>query len=140
MSEVSRSSRPVPQINDDNRQFWASCRAHAMALQRCPAGHFRYFPSVVCPYCGSLDFEWTPVSGDAVVYSFTIVHRPPTDAWDTPYVFALVELAEGPMLPTNIVGCDPGDVAIGMPVAVRYDDVSADLTIPVFGPTAETAG
>jgi len=37
-----------------------------------------------------------------------------------PYVVAYVQLEEGPQLLTNIVGCDPADVAVGMPVRVEF--------------------
>lgn len=134
MTEPNAYQRPSPLLNEDNSEFWSSCRSHRMALQQCDQGHFRYAPSPICPYCGSFNFAWTSVSGQAVVYSFTVVHRPPTDAWDVPYVFALVQLAEGALLPTNIVNCNPDDVSIGMKVRLIYDDVSPELTIPKFEP------
>ena len=44
---------------------------------------------------------------------------------ELPYVLAYVELDEGVRLLTNIVGCAPDDVRIGMPVEVVFDDVDA---------------
>ena len=51
-----------------------------------------------------------------------------------PYVLAYVDLEEGPRLMTHIVGCEPGEVSIGM--AVRADFVATDkgLGIPRFIP------
>jgi uncharacterized OB-fold protein len=129
--------KALPEIDEDNAEFFTSCRAHAMKLQRCvECGSHRYYPSAVCPFCQSFGFEWKPVSGNAAVYTFTIVHRPPSDAWagDVPYVYALVQLEEGPMMPTNIVGCDPEEVRIGMSVKVVYRDVTDEVTIPQFEP------
>ena len=44
---------------------------------------------------------------------------------DPPYVVAIVELPEqdGLRLTTNIVGCEPDDVRIGMPVQVVFERV-----------------
>jgi hypothetical protein len=35
---------------------------------------------------------------------------------------------------TNLVGCDPARVTIGMPVQVTFEDVNADVSIPRFKP------
>jgi uncharacterized OB-fold protein len=45
-----------------------------------------------------------------------------------------VELAEGPRLVSNIVGCAPEDVKIGMPVSVIFEDVTEDTTLFKFQP------
>jgi hypothetical protein len=76
-------------------------------------------------------------SGDAVVHSHTTVYRGDRAyANHPPFVLAYVELAEGPRIMTNIVGCPPEDVAIGMPVTVTFDPVDGDpsLAIPRFRP------
>ena len=52
-----------------------------------------------------------------------------------PYVIASVELPEqtGLRLMTNIVDVPPDDVAIGMPVSVRFERVG-ETFVPLFGP------
>ncbi len=130
-------AKALPEIDEDNFEFFQSCRDHAMRLQRCnECGSCRYYPSAVCPVCQSFTFEWALMSGKATVYTFTIVYRPPSDAWaaDVPYVYALVQLEEGPMMATNIVDCAPDDVRIGMPVRVVYRDVTDEITLPFFAP------
>jgi uncharacterized OB-fold protein len=96
----------------------------------------RYYPAPICSSCGSLDFTWEPVSGKGVVYTYSIVRRPATPAFkdDVPYVYAIVELEEGPMMPTNIVGVPVDDVAIGTPVQLTYRDMTDEITLPVFTP------
>ena len=37
---------------------------------------------------------------------------------------------------SNLVGVGPGEVAIGMPVELVWEDMSADLSIPRFRPRA----
>jgi len=76
-----------------------------------------------------------PASGDATVYSFTVNHHRFNPSVPVPYVVALVELVEqeGLRLPTNIVGCEPADVRIGMAVHVAFEDHGA-VWVPVFRP------
>jgi hypothetical protein len=134
-------AKPLPEIDLDNQEFWASCKRHEMRLQKCAdCGYWRYYPSPLCHRCGSFAARWTPVSGLAKVYTSSVVHRPPSHAFaeDVPYVYAVVELEEGPMMPTNIVGIDPDDVRIGMAVKVTYDDVTDEITLPKFAPVKKT--
>ncbi len=53
---------------------------------------------------------------------------------ELPYVLAIVELAEGPRLLTNLVEGSPDAVRIGMPVEVVFDDVTPEVTLPKFRP------
>jgi uncharacterized OB-fold protein len=67
-------------------------------------------------------------SGDGAIYSCTVVHRafgPFADR--TPFVVALVELAEGVRMLTRIVGADgslPGDVRIDAAVRVTFEEMA----------------
>ncbi len=56
-----------------------------------------------------------------------------------PYVVATVKLAEGPHLMTNIIGCAPDAVRIGMPVRVVFRKMSDEITLPMFEPVAADA-
>ncbi|MEE8518667.1 MAG: OB-fold domain-containing protein, partial [Dehalococcoidia bacterium] len=53
-----------------------------------------------------------------------------------PYIVALVDLEEGPRLPTNLVGVEPDKdvVKIGMALEVTFDDVTDEVTLPKFKP------
>jgi len=51
-----------------------------------------------------------------------------------PYVVALVELAEGVRMMTNVVGCDPAEVVVGMPVSVTWEQLSDGRNLPQFQP------
>jgi len=63
---------------------------------------------------------------DGEVHTFTVTHQNgvPLFRDALPYVLAYVELEEGPRLMTNIVGCEPAAVSIGMPVVVDFADVA----------------
>jgi uncharacterized OB-fold protein len=90
----------------------------------------------VCPECLSANLQWIKVSGKGTVYSYTIAQAPthPAFAEDIPYVIAIVELAEGPHLTTNITGCKPEEVRVGMSVVATFDDVTPEMTLVKFRP------
>lgn len=63
--------------------------------------------------------EWQPftLSGAGTVYSFAVVRQPPTGQDQaTPYILAMVKLAEGPMITAQLTDCEPEQVAIDMQV------------------------
>ena len=49
-----------------------------------------------------------------------------------PYVAAIVDLAEGPRMMTNVVDCPFDELAVGMALQVRFQPISDEFTIPVF--------
>ena len=53
-----------------------------------------------------------------------------------PYVVAYVELAEGPRVLTNVVGCEPDQVFIGQPVRVVFSDTGDGSALYRFEPVA----
>jgi uncharacterized OB-fold protein len=68
------------------------------------------------------------------VLSFTIQRIQSDPAFPVPYVYAVVDLAEGPMMVSNIVNCAPEAVRIGMPVRIVFRPISEHYTIPLFEP------
>ena len=127
--------KPLPQISDLNRPFWDGLRQHEFRVPRCrDCGNFNWLPYPACRSCLSEHQTWTAVSGDATVFSFTVVHRGPGafDA-DVPYVMALGQLVEQPRpcnVLANLVGIAPDEVRIGMPVKIGYVEIpSEDITM-----------
>ena len=57
-------------------------------------------------------------------------------AFDGPYSIALVKLEEGPRMMSNIVDCDqtPEALQLDMPLLVKFEAVSEDITLPLFTP------
>ena len=136
MDDLHQHFLPPADMPDLHRPFWDGLRAHELLLQACDEGHLRFIPSEICPKCGSLEWTWRRVSGTGNVYSFTVVHRGPTPAYqaDAPYVIAHVELTEGPRMIGRLTGCSPGTVRIGQPVHIAFDDVSDEWTLYRFVP------
>lgn len=136
-------SKPLPVPDPDSAHFWAGCRSHRLLIQRCRScGTHRFPAGPICAHCRSREADWIEASGKATVFSWIVVRHPvPRDVYqqDVPYVVALVTLEEGPRMATNIVGCAPEEVTAGMPVAVAFEDVTAEIALPRFRPVAAGA-
>lgn len=134
--------RLVPGQNDF---FWTSGSDGLLRFLRCNAcGFIVHPPSPRCPECLSKDLEPSPVSGRGSVYSFTVNHQPWIPGFDPPYVVAMVDLDDqaGLRILSNVTGCPPDEVHIGMAVEVafqRYEDRGGVVWLPVFKPTAPGA-
>ncbi len=127
---------PVPIVNADSAPYWEGAREGKLLLQRCEVCQaLRFFPRYLCTECGSEKTRWVEASGRGTVHSFTIVHRAafPEFQARTPYAIALIDLAEGPRMMTNVVGEDALNVEIGDAVDVTFEDRGIDgAKIPQF--------
>lgn len=121
--ERSGLPTPSPVVTEETAPFWEAAAEGRWVLPRCRrCGGWIWYPRRFCPDCASRDVEWVEASGRGTVYTFTRIRRG-RGPWaeHLPYVVAYVELDEGPRVLTNIVGCDPDDVHIGMPVQVVFE-------------------
>lgn len=132
---MSEYTKPLPKPSPTSRPFWEAAKRHELMLQRCErCSRFIYYPRPRCPYCFSDRLKWEQCSGKGTLYSYTVVRRAASRAFaDAPYVLAIVELAEGPRMTTNIVA-PPEDLRVDMPVAVFFDDVTPEHTLVKFRP------
>jgi uncharacterized OB-fold protein len=88
----------------------------------------------MCCHCWSSDIRDQAIGGAGVVWSYSVVRRSrtqPFSAW-VPYVVAVIELPEGVKVISNIVGCDPDAVSVGMPVRLAFASAGDRGNIPVF--------
>lgn len=127
---------PAPERNLESAQFWDATAEGRLLLRRCDScGTLVWYPRSFCPDCGSFSTSWTEASGEGTVYSFTIVHRSQGRYSDAvPYVLAYVELAEGPRIMTNIVGCEVDEVRVGQAVRVVFEDTGEGSALYRFMP------
>jgi len=131
------SERPLPAPDAATAPYWAAVREGRLAMPRCTdCGSYHFYPHTLCPKCGSTQLVWTDCSGRGEVYSFTIVHRAPSPAFAAlvPYVVATIRLDEGTHLMTNVIGCPPDAVRIGMKVRVKFQKFNDEATLPLFEP------
>jgi uncharacterized OB-fold protein len=127
----------IPTVDDETRPFWAAAREGRFLIARCDdCGRAHHYPRPFCPFCWSENVSWEDASGRATLYTYSTVfvnERPPFNN-RLPYVAAVVDLEEGPRVMTNLVGCDPADLRIGQEVVVAYEDLTDEITVPVFRP------
>jgi uncharacterized protein len=124
------------EVTSETKAFWDATSNGQLVLPRCSScGATLWYPKGFCPLCASSSIEWVPSSGRGVIYSFSI-SRKGSGVWadHSPYVIAYVELDEGPRVLTNIVGCDVGDVRIGMPVEVMFNPTEEGPAVYRFRP------
>ena len=135
--EAFLPTRP-PRRTLETAEFWDGCASERLLLPRCDVCHEHiWYPRLVCPFCGSQSVSYVESGGMGTIYSFTVVRRGSGAYRDVvPYVLAMVELDEGPIMMTNVVGADPETIAVGMSVRVVFEragDDGADA-IPRFTP------
>jgi uncharacterized OB-fold protein len=129
--------RVLPATDELSAFFWTSGADGELRVLRCDACAYVIHPPVrYCPVCRSRQASPSGVSGRGTLYSFTVNHQPWDGVGDV-YVIGLVELDEQAdvRLVSNIVGIDPGDVRIGMPLEVVFEDHDP-VFLPLFRPVA----
>ena len=135
---ASTYKRPLPVIHPDNAPYWAALKNHELRMQRCKdCNTLRYPVSPVCYNCLSENCEWEQLSGKGTLGTWIVVETATGNpAWQevVPYVVALVNLAEGPRITTNIVDIEPDKLKYGMPLEIVYDDVTPQVTLAKFRP------
>ena len=129
---------PNPLHRETSRPFWEAARRHELSMQRCRGcERLVFYPREVCPFCLSSELEWVTLSGRGRLHSFTVIHQPANPAFqpDVPYIYAMVELEEGPRIISNLVECAPAEARIDMPLEAIYDDVTPEVTLVKFRST-----
>lgn len=124
-------------LPDEGREFFERCARGELAVQRCSAcGLVRHFPRPHCTACLSPEWTWQTCSGRGTVYTFTVVRQNlnPRFRERLPYVVAVIELEEGVRLLSNVVGCEPDTVRVGMPVSAVFEAEPDGRTVPRFRP------
>ena len=134
-----QQAQALPRVDEESRGWFEGLARHELWLQRCSScGTIRFYPRAVCTVCLSSEVVWERASGRGAVYTFTVTHQNQAPGFREmlPYVYAIVELEEGVRVPTNIVGCPPDTVRIGLPVEVVFEDVTQEITLPKFRPVS----
>ena len=136
---MSEPKRPLPVPTPETQHFWDSCRDGKLLIQACEScGHVYYPPRPFCPTCSSRSVKTIEASARGTLASYVINHRP-HPAFGEPHSIAIVELEEGPRMATNIVDCPqtPEALILDMPVQVKFEAVSEDITLPLFKPVGD---
>lgn len=136
-----KSKIPLPRPTPETEHFWAGTRLGELRLQRCDECDDVYFPPrPFCPSCASREVSVFTASGRASLYSYVINHRP-HPAFDGPYSIAVVQLAEGPRMMSNIVNVDqtPEALVLDMQLEVIFEELDEQISLPYFQPVGASA-
>ncbi|WP_046315589.1 OB-fold domain-containing protein [Mycobacterium sp. UM_Kg1] len=128
-----------PTIDVDSEAWWSAIQNGTLLLNTCQdCGRNSLHHRAFCPHCWSEDVAPTPASGRATLYTWTVVHQnaAPFDA-RTPYVVAMVDLAEGPRLMTHVENCTVEELAAGLELVLGFRHGEDGFAIPIFTPVLE---
>jgi len=124
-----------PPMGHDNAWWWEGINKGQLLIQKCSScGDLRHPPRPMCGKCQSMEWSSIASRGRGRVYSFTILHHPKFPGFDFPVACGLIELEEGTRIVSNIVGCEPDAVFIGMPVTLSIENVDEEMKLPLFRP------
>jgi uncharacterized protein len=128
--------RLLPDTSSLEAPFWTGGADGELKVLRCQA--CRYWihpPTIACPRCQSREVAYEATSGKGRLFSYAVSHQPAGEGVPLPYVIALVELGdqEGLRLTSNLVGCEPADAVVDMPVRVVFEQYD-DVFVPLFEP------
>ena len=123
--------KPLPELTDLNAPFLEGLRRHEFLVPKClSCGDYHWIPYPACRTCQSDALEWAPVSGDAYIYSYTVVHRAMgAFGEEAPYVIAMGELVEQPrpcLVIAQMTGTPWQDVRVGQPIQIGFVDIPDD--------------
>jgi uncharacterized OB-fold protein len=120
-------------INDADRAFWEGSRAGELRVETGPGGamHFPHFASD--PDTLSTELGWQRVSGRGRLWSWIVMHQKylPAYANAVPYVVGMIELDEGPMIISGLVG-PLDDLECDRPVEVVFEALDDERSLPMF--------
>jgi acetyl-CoA acetyltransferase/uncharacterized OB-fold protein len=131
--------RPLPVVTPWNRFYWTSGSDGRLRFQCCAAcGSLQHPAGPTCRECGFDHLDFREVAGRGVVQSHTTNHQQWSADFPVPYSVAVVAIDEDPRIrvTTNVVGCDPDEVHIGMRVRVVFEQAD-DVFLPLFEPAGE---
>ncbi len=112
------------------QRFQDAAEQGVFLIPRCKGcGRHHWYPRLLCPFCFSDDIDWQSATGNGTVYSWTVMRRA-----KPAYAIAYVRMDEGPVVMTNIVGCDLDSISIGMRVRAVFQPASNGPLVPMFKP------
>lgn len=132
----------VPKPDALSQPYWDGVRQGELRIQKCAqCGQAWHPPLYLCPHCHSAKVDWVAASGRGVLYSYTVVHHAAhvAVADRVPYLVALVTLAEGPRVVSNLLNCERSQVRIGMPLRLAFQEIAAGIWLPQFEPDGGAA-
>ena len=137
MARFMPENWPIPAIDTFNRDFFTSGK---LVVQECVAcGTVQHPPEEICHKCHEMEFGARETNGRGTIYSYIIVHNPPSPALAdaVPYAVVLVSLDEHPQIRIlgNVLNRKPDELEIGQKLEVVFEEIKdeeagEDLLVP----------
>jgi len=125
-----------PTIDTDGQAWWSAVQDRILMVNACRScGWNSLYPRPFCPRCWGDDVELVPASGNARLYTWSVIHQngPPFNA-RTPYVLAMVDLYEGPRLMTVVEDCSAENLGPDLELVMAFREDDDGFVVPVFRP------
>lgn len=140
---IKRDDFPLPDVDDAlTAPYFDGAARGELVIPRCDTCNaFVWYPAEACPHDGGA-LTWTPVSGNATLFSWAVVQRPflPAFADMVPFVTALVAIDEDPNVRLCTLLVDHGELVADMPVVVDFRPLAfstlpgKSVVVPMFRP------
>lgn len=128
MDPLLELHRQAVLAHPSSRPFWDAAGEGRLLLPRCDdCGAHHWYPRRFCPACQGTRVRWTDSPGTARLHACTRLARDP----DAPVV-AYVELDEGPLMLSNVVGDALEALRIGDRLRAEFLALDNGLHVPVF--------
>jgi uncharacterized OB-fold protein len=117
----------------DQDFFWEGVKQGKLLFQKCAeCGTLRQPPGPMCPHCQSLKWEPLEAAGRGTVAAW-IISKHPSQPDDNPRIVALIELAEGLRMISNLQEIAEPEIRLDMPVEVFFAEINGAV-LPQFRP------
>jgi uncharacterized OB-fold protein len=128
MSDELLAADPYVAAFPEHLPFWQAAERGVLLLPRCArCGQTHWHPRASCPFCRATEVGWHAASGRATLYTYSVIARP-----DGATVLAYVQLAEGPLMMSNVVDANPEALAVGAALEVAFRRTMQGRSAPVW--------
>jgi len=104
-------------------RYWREIpQRYRLEAARCTECGLNTFPPrLICPGCGSTDFEKAKLPDTGTILTYTVIRVAPSQFVDeAPYAVGIVELEGGTRITTQITDIPLDQIAIGQKVKVEF--------------------
>lgn len=115
--------------------FWDGIRAERLMIKKCTAcGRLQHPRRLFCLDCRSDGFDWVEAKGTGTVYTFSTVHRAPSEDFkdEVPYTVGILQLAEDVYFFSRIIPRDGEKPRIGATVTLTFRETGKSGRLPAF--------
>jgi uncharacterized protein len=137
----------LPELDSDNAPYWEAAARSELSLCRCrKCSQIIHPPGPGCWVCGGADVEWINLGSKitGTIYTYICIYRSflPSHAKTVPFVVALCALdtVPGARIMANLLDSVDGEVSIGMPVEMVWEQRGEGFMMPQWRPRQTTDG